>query len=309
MTTTFYPDISGFQRGISLAGADAVCIKATEGTYYANGDYARAKSNAQTHNAYPFAYHFLVTKGFNGSGGPVEQARWCFQHVGKTPVMLDVELEGSSSPGVSAAAAFVDEFRKLGGVIHLVYLPHWYWRDHLGSPDLGPLKRRGMCLVSSEYTGYTDGGPGWTGYGGMTPEVWQFTSSRLFNGMRVDFNAFKGTVTDLKSVAQTGHRPSKYALNPVKGLTVTERYTQADVHWSAATNAHKGYRVIVRKGWAGKTVQKFEQANTAVTLHNLDEGTRYAVSVLALPASPLALVKGRAKVTFTTKDAHNGPKV
>ena len=217
--TIFYPDISGHQAGIDLKGALAVCIKATEGTGFTNPDYTRAKKNARDHGAFQFAYHFLL------EGNAAAQARHCHSVVGDTPLMVDVEITGDSHPSLRDTTTFIDAFRKLGGTTHLVYFPHWYWEQR-GSPSLKPLSNRHMRLVSSAYTKYSDdsSGTGWVGYGGMTPAVWQYSSSVPFNGMKIDFNAYRGshpgkqsdaavadTVEQFKSIVATGHLPSAAA--------------------------------------------------------------------------------------------------
>jgi len=210
--TIFYPDVSGHQTGIDLKSALAVCIKATEGTGYTNPDYTRAKKNARDHGAFQFAYHFLL------EGDAAAQARHCHSVVGGTPLMVDVEITGQSHPSLRDTTTFIDAFRRAGGTTHLVYFPHWYW-EQLGGPSLKPLSNRHMRLVSSAYTKYTDdsSGTGWVGYGGMTPTVWQYSSSVRFNGMNIDFNAYRGshpgdqshaavddTVEQFKSIVTTG---------------------------------------------------------------------------------------------------------
>ena len=217
--TIFYPDISSHQTGIDLKGALAVGIKATEGTDYTNPDYARAKENARHHGAFQFAYHFLT------EGNAAAQARHCHSVVGDTPVMVDVEITGQSHPSLRDATAFIDAFRRHGGTTHLVYFPHWYWQQR-GSPSLRPLSNRHMRLVSSAYTKFSDesSGTGWVGYGGMTPTVWQYSDSVPFNGMNIDFNAYRGshpgnqsdpavaeTVKQFKSIVTTGKFPSDAA--------------------------------------------------------------------------------------------------
>jgi Putative peptidoglycan binding domain/Glycosyl hydrolases family 25 len=195
--TIFYPDISNYQAGISLHGTVACCAKATESTSYLSTDFRPAQGRASQAGAYFFAYHFLHAG--NGSG----QANWCHAHVGNIPLMLDWEAAGSSHPGVGDATSFIDAYRRLGGICNLMYLPHWYWQQ-IGSPSLSPLSQRGMSLVSSAYTAYSDTGTGWQPYGGLTPKIWQYTDHFLFNGQRVDFNAFKGTVDQLKQLAGKG---------------------------------------------------------------------------------------------------------
>lgn len=309
----FYPDFSGHQTGLSLKGTVAGCCKNSEGTYYENPDYERAKGDAAKRGAFFFAYHFLVTKGFNGSGGPAEQAAFAFKRVGKTPLMLDVEVTGTSRPNAAEVKAFVEAYRKLGGVIHLIYLPHWYWQE-IGSPSLRFFNSMSLWLVSSDYTTYSNKGPGWVGYGGAKVAIWQYTDRLSFNGMSVDFNAFKGrggtvakTLADFRSIVSTGHYPRKYALNRVKGLTADPGPAKADLSWDAAPSA-KSYRVIVwqkRKHLPlRKRVSTFEIRATSIALNNLKGNATYQVTVLALPASPYALAHRRASVTF-----HTSPEV
>jgi hypothetical protein len=187
--TIFYPDIASFQKGIDLAGALCVVAKATEGTGYVNPEYGTFHDEAARHGTVFAAYHFLSAG--NGTG----QAAHCHAVAGKTPTMLDFEPTPTSRPGLGDAVAFTDAYRAAGGVLHLVYLPHWYWQE-LGSPSLAPLTARKLQLVSSNYAaGYTDApsGAGWQGYGGMNPAIWQYSSTTPFSRMSVDFNAFRGS--------------------------------------------------------------------------------------------------------------------
>jgi GH25 family lysozyme M1 (1,4-beta-N-acetylmuramidase) len=221
--TIFYPDIASFQSGISLAGALAVCAKVTQGTNYANPFYAAFRAEAAAHGALFVAYHFLM------AGNAAAQAVYCHQQNGATPLMLDFEPTNGSNPTLADAAAFIDEYRKLGGVVWLVYLPRWYWGGTLKSASLKPLSDRGMLLVSSAYVAYTDAnsGLGWQPYGGMTPTVWQYTDKLSFNGRSVDFNAYRGThagdqspaavidtLREFRSMVTTGRMPKPPAPKP-----------------------------------------------------------------------------------------------
>lgn len=204
--TIFYPDVSSYQAGMSFAGCVIAVAKATEGTGYVNPDYASAKVRAAHAGAYFGAYHFLH------AGNGVGQAQHAFTTVGGgVPLMIDFEPEYNangtiaSAPQISDAVAFINEYRSQGGTTYLVYLPHWYWQGNLGSASLAPLTNLGMLLVSSDYTTYSDTGPGWTAYGGMTPVIWQYTSSATLNGVKnVDMNAYQGTVADFQVQASTG---------------------------------------------------------------------------------------------------------
>jgi GH25 family lysozyme M1 (1,4-beta-N-acetylmuramidase) len=208
--TIFYPDVSSYQTGISFAGCVIAMVKATEGTDYINPDYAAAKTRAAKAGAYFCAYHFLHAG--NGAG----QASYAHSVVGSDiPLMIDFEPEYNSdgtiasAPQVSDAVDFINEYRALGGKTYLLYLPHWYWEGNLGQASLVSVIDLGMLLVSSDYTTYSDTGPGWAPYGGMTPVVWQYTSSATLNGVtNVDMNAYKGTLADFKAQVTTGAEPA-----------------------------------------------------------------------------------------------------
>lgn len=195
--TIYFPDISHFQAGLKIQPKTvAVIAKATEGTTYADPSYADFKSQAHAVGAVFLAYHFLW------SGTPAE-AKWAFQRVGKTPLMIDAENPKVKTT-VKMILSFVTEYRKLGGVVHMVYLPRWYWQNNLGSPDLRPLAKAGLQLVSSNYTTYSDKGPGWNAYGNVTPIQWQYSDNFVYGGKHVDFNAFKGTAAQFQNVITTG---------------------------------------------------------------------------------------------------------
>jgi GH25 family lysozyme M1 (1,4-beta-N-acetylmuramidase) len=209
----FYPDISSVQGAIDLSGVHAVCIKHTEGTYYVNPDYDAQVARAESANAFVFAYHFLTDED------PAAQAQYCFDHVGsKVAVMADVETQTQtgSKPTLEQNVEFIQAFRKLGGIIHVNYLPQWYWSSVWGSPDLAALKDLGMVLVSSNYTSVATAA-GWAPYGGWTPTIWQYSDDTPLNGAHVDFNVFLGSgttdvatlVEEFTSVVTTGSLPAQ----------------------------------------------------------------------------------------------------
>lgn len=216
MSTLYYPDVSGYQRGISFSGAPACCVEATESTNYTSPDYGPAKGRAASAGAWFFAYHFLH------AGNAAGQAAYCQGVVGGTPLMLDVEVTGSSQPGMADTTGFIDRYRQLGGICNLCYLPRWYWQQ-IGSPSLGGLISRKVAVVSSAYTGYTDAsnGTGWQPYGGITPSIWQYTDAHAFNGQKVDFNAYRGSLDQLEALAVRAElvscRPSCVPLHSLPG--------------------------------------------------------------------------------------------
>jgi hypothetical protein len=192
--TIFFPDVSTFQAGLSLHGAVAAIAKATEGTNITDGSYSNFRSQA-SNLGIPFAgYHFVNSSDIG------QQAAHAHSVIGAAPTMFDAEVSGAT---VSRLVDLTNQYRALGGNPTLVYLPHWWWQQ-LGSPDLRPLADLGLSLISSQYTTYSDSGPGWAPYGGMTPAIWQYTDTHSFNGMTVDFNAYKGTVEQLRELFEGG---------------------------------------------------------------------------------------------------------
>ena len=218
--TLYYPDIASFQGNINLADALVICAKATEATNYVNPYYAHAKNAAGIHKPF-LAYHFLH------AGNAAGQAAYCYSVVGKTPLMLDVEVTTATSPdsrpSLADVSGFVDAYRKHGGIVYFVYLPKWYWQQPpMNAAPLSALANRNLLLISSVYSSYTDSGngAGWQPYGGMTPTVWQYTDRLQFAGQKIDFNAFRGhhagdqsagavidTVNEFAALISTGKYP------------------------------------------------------------------------------------------------------
>ena len=137
--------------------------KATEGTTYRDPFYAGYHGQAANMGVPFVGYHYL-------HHGSIEaQAALAFSVVGAgVPLMLDVEVvQGEADPTLDDVTQFVAAYRARGGRVTLIYLPQWFWSGHWGSPDLRPLAKLGLALISSNYTTYSDTGPGWAAYGGV----------------------------------------------------------------------------------------------------------------------------------------------
>lgn len=196
--TIFFPDLSNWEPNLNIQpGTVAVVAKATEGTYYRDASFFRFKDQAANVGAIFSGYHFLIS-----NQDPALQAAAYHDFAGNVPCMLDVETEGASRPTVDECLSFMAALKALGGRCWGVYFPRWYQAQVGG--DLGALERAGAVLVSSSYTTYTNGGAGWDSYGGGTPRIWQYTNSQSYGGSPCDFNAFKGTLDDLKSLIYGG---------------------------------------------------------------------------------------------------------
>lgn len=198
MTHITYHDVSHFQPNYQPTGP--TCAKATEGTGYTDPEYSDIKARTLA-GGWPFlAYHFLR------HGNIAAQVAHCVSVVGQgQPLMLDVETANDGSKAMLADTyAFCDQYAATGGQVTLAYIPEWYWRDDWGHPLLTGLTARGIGLVSSYYTDYSDTGPGWHEYmttqhgiaftSGVLPTIWQYTDAPI------DTNAFKGTVAELAAL-------------------------------------------------------------------------------------------------------------
>lgn len=260
MTFTF-PDVSHYQAGLSLRGARAVLAKATQGIAYTDTAYAGFRAQA-TGLGIPFgAYHWL------DSTDPGAQARHCYAVVGPgVPLMIDDEQDLIR---VDHTLAFVSAYRALGGRVVLEYAPRSVWQRS-GRPDLRPLASAGLALVSSQYpsTGYSDAGPGWNAYGGVTPVIWQWSDSELLNGRRVDMNAYRGSVDQFRALLRSAQ--------------------EDDMTPDQATELHELHEMVKynTSPWAGSalnTAIRIEAALTAATAADeaRDRATLAAVQALA----------------------------
>jgi GH25 family lysozyme M1 (1,4-beta-N-acetylmuramidase) len=295
--TLYLPDISGWDAGIDLSGALAVVIKVTQGTGYVNPYYTAQLAEARRRGAYPLAYHFLE------AGNADEQADHCAAQESDLPLAVDFEPvdppNGQSYPSITDLVRFVDRYRSHGGTSHIAYLPHWYWArgaNGLGGAPLKPLADLGMVLWSSSYGAYTDAdsGAGWQPYGGITPALWQYTSTMDFGGSQVDFSAFRGSayagkqdagsvaaaLAEFHSVASTG----KYAPLPPPPVTGTVKIPA--IRGMSAGHAHDRLMAahLVPVGRAGQKPSDIAMGSTPAG-GTVATGSR--VSIVAGPAPEL----------------------
>lgn len=91
----------------------------------------------------------------------------------------------------------------------------------------------------------------------------------------------------------TGPPPTQSAVNPVKGLHVSARATQADIHWNASKGA-TSYRIRIRDTH-GHIVKEETSTTTNTTVHDLPRHATLEANVLAEPAASGAKV---AKARF-----------
>lgn len=190
-----YPDVSHWQGQMRMDGAAAIVAKATQGTGYTDPAYTWYRGEAARLGVPFAAYHWLDTTD------AYAQAYHCYSVVGPhTPLMIDDE---QTVINVSHTLGFVSAYRSLGGRVTLEYAPHWVWLNS-GQPDLRPLAAAGLALVASWYGAGISTGPGWDAYGGVTPAILQYTNAQQFNGSAVDFNAYRGSISELRALFDGG---------------------------------------------------------------------------------------------------------
>lgn len=179
------------------AGVDFIILKATEGSGFVDSRFQRNLSEARKAGLIVAAYHYQ-----RSNVSVASQVANIKRNVPKdVPVIPDVE---ANSGGIEMTRALVNELKKEGYHVPLLYLPRWYW-NQIGKPFMGGLPP----LWSSRYPDNVQGSiwdeyadvPSyyWEGYGGLAVAVLQFTSSGRVPGYGdpVDVNAFRGGYADL----------------------------------------------------------------------------------------------------------------
>jgi hypothetical protein len=221
MTIQFH-DVSAFQGDYHPTGP--TIIKATEGDSYTNPYFTVVRDRCIS-AGYPWlAYHFLWPGNIDA------QLRHAHEVVGDKPIMLDVEVTQS---GAFPTPSDVDQFMSQAPVT-LAYIPQWFWQGNWGAPSLSFVHQHGAGLISSQYTTYSDSGPGWAPYGGVTPVIWQYTSDPI------DTNAFQGTADQLNNLFQFGVKPDmtpdQDAMLKTLSAFMFACGEGADTYWTYAAN-------------------------------------------------------------------------
>jgi lysozyme len=207
--TIFGPDCSSFQGQVDWHSVARSCAfgweKATEGTGYVNPRWAQSKADmaaeAKASGFIPGAYLFL------DYGDGAAQADWFAQVAGDLDgwaIAVDGERAPNGNPTLAQAQAAVARLRQhYPGHVITGYTPQWYW----GSQSLFFVD----VLWASHYVSGTGtpaqlyakvDGAWWDSYGGLDPELLQFTSSATIPGVSgpVDCSAFRGTPAELAAL-------------------------------------------------------------------------------------------------------------
>ncbi len=209
---------------IKANGIDVVFIRASYGDpliYYPETKYfADMAIAAKKAGLKVGGYHNLIHGDFASIQRQVLNFKTILDSVDADYAMVDIEpyealKKNGLWPRLSDAELFAQEFllqdkgvRKLA-----IYLAQWVWSGYMDKADLQPLMKNARGpLINANYALGTvkgrfdqlynqakgDDGPGWTAYGNVIPEVWQYSSNATVPGASsvTDVNAFKGTVEE-----------------------------------------------------------------------------------------------------------------
>ena len=199
-------DISNHQAGLNDFGAlqrdgfDFAIILSSDGPGFRNVHFARQLDQCRRANQLTAAYHYIR------DASVADQIRTIRSQVPlDCPLIPDCE---DGSGGVRMLRQMVDAMKAEGYRVPLTYLPQWYWRDHLGSPDLSGLPPLWISWYPDNNTRPKEDGARmlpawvWNGYGGLSAEVAQFTSHGRLSGYPsdIDQNVYRGTREQLAAL-------------------------------------------------------------------------------------------------------------
>ena len=203
-------DVSDNQGDVDWASVapniDFAYAKATEGTYYTNGDFANQYNGPYDAGVIRGAYHFAIP---NNSGGAAQADYFIdngggWSGDGKTlPGALDIEYNpyGAECYGLSQSSMvdwvwdFVDEYASREGVYPVIYTTTDWWTTCTG-----------------DYSGFASYDPLWVANysasgGGTLPDgwgyytFWQYADSGSEPG---DQDVFNGAYSQLQALADNG---------------------------------------------------------------------------------------------------------
>ncbi|WP_433677968.1 hypothetical protein [Nocardia sp. CA-119907] len=116
-----------------------------------------------------------------------------------TSVRIQIDYEDlTGTPTLADLLARAEALAARGFELLPVYLPRWYWRDHMGSPDLTELP---VPIWNSSYVDGTgtaaqlypgDDHSGWKPMGGKDIAILQFSATATIGGQLIDVNAIRG---------------------------------------------------------------------------------------------------------------------
>jgi GH25 family lysozyme M1 (1,4-beta-N-acetylmuramidase) len=200
-------DVSAYQGSINWStvaadGAKFAYVKATEGTYYTNPDFAAQYNGSYNAGIIRGSYHFATPNTTSGA----TQADYFIAHGGgwsgdgrTMPGMLDIEWNpyGADCYGLSAAGmvswilSFSNEYHAKEGVWPVIYTATSWWSECTGNE--GDFSSTNPLALANY-----NGSPGPMPYAWTFQTIWQFADSGTFPG---DQDYFNGPYSGVQAVA------------------------------------------------------------------------------------------------------------
>lgn len=203
-------DVSNHQGNFDFAAAKRegftwATHKVTEGDGYRDPYWPRAREQMREHFADRFGGYVFCKV----ASDPQREADLLVQHLGDTSIPVQIDYEDHERRGsIDDLMRRIDAYTSRGLRLLPIYLPRWYWRDHMGAPSLAGLP---VGIWNSDYvngTGFASAlypgndSKGWQRFAVDAPEVvfLQFSEKGQVANQRIDVNAFRGTDADLRAV-------------------------------------------------------------------------------------------------------------
>ena len=205
-------DVSNHQGNFDFAAAKGegfafATHKVNEGDGYLDPFWPRARDLMREHFPGLFGGYVFCRRGSH----PEREADTLLQHLGDPSIPIQLDYEDTIGGGsIEDMWARINAIQARGMRVFSVYLPRWYWRDRMGSPNLAGIP----ALWNSHYVygkGYastlyeTSPGTieaGWAGFhpGGPQVRILQFSETARVAGQLIDVNAFRGTEAELRAL-------------------------------------------------------------------------------------------------------------
>ncbi|WP_395705161.1 peptidoglycan DD-metalloendopeptidase family protein [Rhodococcus ruber] len=205
-------DVSNHQREFDFAAAKRegfafATHKVTEGDGYRDPFWPRAREQMREHFPGLFGGYVFCRRASH----PEREADTLLQHLGDPSIPIQLDYEDTIGGGsIEDMWARIHAIQARGMRVFSVYLPRWFWRDRMGSPNLAripPLWNShyvaGKGYASTLYeTAPATIEAGWAGFhpGGPPVRILQFSETARVAGQLIDVNAFRGTITELRAL-------------------------------------------------------------------------------------------------------------
>jgi GH25 family lysozyme M1 (1,4-beta-N-acetylmuramidase) len=282
------PDVASYQhpygqriawRKVARSGKEFAIIKATEGTSYRNPwfrrDYAGAHRAGMVRGSYHFARpQYPIVRSARA------QARYYANRLGTSSKhrktlapALDLEVTGGLGRAalVTWAQTFLLELRRRTHRTPMIYTYPYFWSSALGNPAALARYRLWMASYSSRPT--------------VPHALWQYTSSAHVKGIAggVDMSRFTGDPESWRLLSD-GRLPNRWPARvpgAPQNVSISYRNGDATVRWMPGDTGSTDIRsYVVTLSPGGKSVT-VDGTTFSATLHGLDRGQAYEISVAA----------------------------